>query len=184
MTDWKFCSLVTVRRKTLTLGLFILARWPPADAGLVFVQIEEPHQSLGATAKLHHLGPHLHGAHTFLHWRQENKTDRGKNKIGTLSKGKVCCNWKQRVTDKKMCIRHVFIQEIESGCVCVSTKFHLGSHGKRSYLLMHSHEHIAMQSNHIGYACQCWQGFPCLVGRREKKRRQTTARGNFSTKAL
>lgn len=101
MTDWKFCSLVTVRRKTLTLGLFILARWPPADAGLVFVQIEEPHQSLGATAKLHHLGPHLHGAHTFLHWRQENKTDRGKNKIGTLSKGKVCCNWKQRVTDKK-----------------------------------------------------------------------------------
>lgn len=88
MTDWKFCSLVTVRRKTLTLGLFILARWPPADAGLVFVQIEEPHQSLGATAKLHHLGPHLHGAHTFLHWRQENKTDRGKTRLERCQKGK------------------------------------------------------------------------------------------------
>lgn len=67
----RHCSLVTVRRKeTLTLGLFILARGPPADAGLVFIQIEEPHQTLGTTAELHHLGPHLHGAHTFLHWKR------------------------------------------------------------------------------------------------------------------
>lgn len=106
MTDWKFCSLVTVRRKTLTLGLFILARWPPADAGLVFVQIEEPHQSLGATTKLHHLGPHLHGAHTFLHWRQKNKT--GKKQDWNIVKRESVLQLKTVCDRQKMCIHDMF----------------------------------------------------------------------------
>lgn len=79
--DLGYSSLVTVRKeKKLTLGLFILARRSPADAGLVLVQIKEPHQSLGAAAKLHHLGPHLHGAHTFLHWRQDKKERKKKKR--------------------------------------------------------------------------------------------------------
>lgn len=52
----------------LTLGLLVLARGPPADAGAVLVQEVEAHQALGAAAELHHLGPGLHGAHAALHW--------------------------------------------------------------------------------------------------------------------
>lgn len=53
--------------RKLTLGLLVFARRPPADAGLVFIQKEEPDQTFGAAAELHHLGPQLHGVHAFLH---------------------------------------------------------------------------------------------------------------------
>lgn len=41
----------------------------------MFIQIEEPNQASGTSTELHHLGPHLHSAHAFLHWMPENKRD-------------------------------------------------------------------------------------------------------------
>lgn len=72
-TSVKQPPLVTVTQDKLTLGLFILSWWPPTDAGLMFIQIEEANQASGTSTQLHHLGPHLHRAHAFLHWRTENK---------------------------------------------------------------------------------------------------------------
>lgn len=82
---------------TLTLGLLILARGPPANAGLVLVQEEEAHQSLGAAAELHHLGPHLHGAHTFLHCSE--RTREGRRQLDSCQVS--CCDSKQRAADKQ-----------------------------------------------------------------------------------
>lgn len=75
---------------SLTLGLLVLAWRPPADAGLVFVQVKEPHQSLGAATELHHLGPDLHRAHAFLHCKREHGWN--ENMVGN-SKGKCWSVW-------------------------------------------------------------------------------------------
>lgn len=57
----------------LTLGFLALARRSPADAGTVFIQIEEPDQTFGAVLQLHHLSPRLHHTHASLNC--ENKTN-------------------------------------------------------------------------------------------------------------
>ena len=120
--DIKLCDFM---KKTLTLGLFILARRPPADTGLVFIQKEEPHQSLGPATELHHLGTHLHGAHAFLHWGQEKRKTDKKNEKRSESKKKICWSALQH----KVCVY----------CVCewINTKFHPVSHNIVMYLHTH-----------------------------------------------
>lgn len=58
-SPWAVCSL--------TLGLLILARGPPAEAGAVLIQVVEADQAFGTATELHHLRPLLHGSHASLH---------------------------------------------------------------------------------------------------------------------
>lgn len=114
-TQLSYCAF---KKTTLTLGLFILAWRPPADAGLVFVQIEEPHESLGAAAELQHLGPHLHGAHAFLHCRQENTKQNRQTKTRNIVKREtagMCTEIHRKAWNRNVHTVHVFIQEI---CMC------------------------------------------------------------------
>lgn len=150
-------STVTTKRR-LTLGLFILAWGPPADAGLVLVQIEEAHQSLGATAELHHLGPQLHGAHTFFHCRQETKADRRKKRLERCQTGS---HWS--VTDKNL----YTIQHTESMCSSIPTKIPSGPSCKTLFC---THT-LTWTHKWSGYACHCKQAFVCPLGGREMERK-------------
>ena len=76
-----FCKVIFYRTnflrqdsgELLTLGLLVLARGSPADAGLVLVQVEVAYQALGPPTQLHHLGPGLHAAHAFLHCGEKTR---------------------------------------------------------------------------------------------------------------
>lgn len=134
------------REKILTLGLFILARGPPADARLVFVQIEEPHQSLGATAELHHLGPHLHGAHAFLHWRQEYKPDRRRKKGWKVVKREttgVCYPVSKKITvcDRQKCAYTSCFHSTDFKCVCVVPQNFIWALMKNTVIYTHKNTH-------------------------------------------
>lgn len=148
----------------LTFGLFVLARGPPADAGFVLVQKEEAHQSLWAAAQLHHLGSHLHRAHTFLHWGERKGKDKGKRNHWKVVKSTL--RLKTVCDGQTMCIHDMFL-------IRICTIFHLGANKKRKALIKWcKHMSTIVRRRHLGYVCHCCQGFSSSDG----GKRQTTAR--------
>lgn len=58
---------------SLTFGLVVLLGRPPADAGLVLVQVKKTNQSFFLPFQFGHLCAGLHGTHTPLHFTGTQK---------------------------------------------------------------------------------------------------------------